>query len=98
MLYSVKCSPSSIIKWTFIFSLYVFSLPFTPDFSITSSKLSLDDVMEKSGVKGNENTYKLKMKVHFMIDDGEHLTEYSIKQLDQVANILKNDPKFKLKL
>lgn len=62
------------------------------------AKLSLDDVMEKSGMSGNENTYKLKMKVHFMIDDGEHLTEYSIKQLDQVANILKNDPKFKLKL
>ena len=62
------------------------------------AKLSLDDVMEKPGTEGSENSYKLKMKVHFLVEDGEHLTEYSLKQLDQVVNIMINDPKFKLKL
>ena len=36
------------------------------------------------------------MKVHFLVVNGDILTEYSQKQLDKVINILKKEPTFKL--
>ena len=60
-------------------------------------KLKLDNVLEIP-TSGLQTGYKLKMKVHFLMDDGEILTEYSHKQLDQIVELLKNDPKFKLKI
>ena len=60
-------------------------------------KLNLDNVLEKSST-GIPTGYKLIMKVHFIMNDGDILTEYSHQQLNKVYDILKSDPKYKIKL
>jgi len=64
----------------------------------TYDSLKLEYVLEESTVSGLEKSYKLKMEVHFLMNDGANLTPYSCQQLDQVADALKNSHKFKLKL
>ena len=68
------------------------------DSLIKNSKLSLDDVLEKADPADTSSTYKLKMKVHFMVEDGSILTDYSKKQLDRIISVLNNNIHFKLKL
>jgi outer membrane protein OmpA-like peptidoglycan-associated protein len=60
-------------------------------------KINLDNVLEKS-TTGIPTGYKLIMKVHFIMNDGDILTEYSHQQLNKVYDILKSDTKYKVKL
>lgn len=63
---------------------------------MSASQLNINHVLEK--VEGDTSAYKMRMKVHFLIDDGDNLTEYSKKELNEILNVLKSNPTFKLKV
>jgi outer membrane protein OmpA-like peptidoglycan-associated protein len=58
-----------------------------------------DSIKLPTNIKSlKDEAYKLNTKVHFMANDGEHLTQYSIKQIDKVVDIAKGLHHFKVKL